>query len=666
MRTHLVRRWAILAITLTLAAPVRARTPGVAGPESPPDFQGPGAVLTAGRVHMKITNGGITGNPFPHLSSDPSARWPGPSGVEYLNSILFAVAAVDPTQPDTSASRHRVSYSAEWGPASASAEDRIYATAEGGPNGEAYANDDGDLDPVLGTPRVDEDFLDGRDNDGDGAIDEDHATRGQQTFSLAMRDDGPYSGNPPAHRPLNLECRERAWAYTLDGLGDFNVVEYTVINRSGHTLDSLTLGWRVDADLGPASDAFFHADDRDLPGVPSGEWIRVLEAGDVRRQHPHSPQLNVEVPPDSALCPRLPVRVHGFSFADDDGDGGATGGIATFLLVGHTIDPLGAAGPRRVGFQAFRRFLSGTPFAAGGNPANDAERFQLMTSAEGVDAVTGFIDVAPSGIAGDQVAWCSVGPFRHVPDGGVVQATIAYLVQPGGYADAEDFEADRAAAAAGAMSGAALLAKHRSLAGALDVHRLYEGVFVPPSFSGQSGDFHGRETPLRAAPGEPAFFAADCRDEGAGNVRVVNDQGPSWFDLDCDYCTGVWDHASFPASPERFQARWTPFAPTLAVDPRAVDASALRVRITGVTPLPMRDAGVLAFQLPAAGPARIEVRDLAGRLVRRVAERAFVAGPTRVTWDGRDDAGRPAPSGVYFWRVRLGDEEASTPVLVVR
>lgn len=54
---------------------------------------------------------------------------------------------------------------------------------------------------------------------------------------------------------------------------------------------------------------------------------------------------------------------------------------------------------------------------------------------------------------------------------------------------------------------------------------------------------------------------------------------------------------------------------------------------------------------PSAGDAReLLVFDASGRLVRRIGAE-FVAGLRGVRWDGRDDAGRLLPSGVYFARV---------------
>ena len=67
--------------------------------------------------------------------------------------------------------------------------DRIYKSYDGQINGQRLFDDDGDAaahDPLDAQQWVDEDFLDGRDNDGDGKIDEDYAAYGQQMFSCVM------------------------------------------------------------------------------------------------------------------------------------------------------------------------------------------------------------------------------------------------------------------------------------------------------------------------------------------------------------------------------------------------------------------------------------------------------------------------------------------------
>ena len=67
-----------------------------------------------------------------------------------------------------------------------------------------------------------------------------------------------------------------------------------------------------------------------------------------------------------------------------------------------------------------------------------------------------------------------------------------------------------------------------------------------------------------------------------------------------------------------------------------------------------RGAVALSFTLPAAGPARLRVLDVAGREVRRLADGWLDAGPHLATWDGRDAAGMDAAPGVYFARLERG------------
>src|SRR6185369_9551189 len=146
-----------------------------AGPLAVPDQFGPGSVLGVGNLRMKIINNGILGNPFTNTSTDPSAQWPGASGVEYLNAIYLMVAAVNPTATDPTSVR-RCSFGREWRPPTLNPEDKIYRAYDGIINGARFVNDDGDHDddPSIGSvARIDEDFLDGRDDDGDGKIDED-------------------------------------------------------------------------------------------------------------------------------------------------------------------------------------------------------------------------------------------------------------------------------------------------------------------------------------------------------------------------------------------------------------------------------------------------------------------------------------------------------------
>ena len=68
-------------------------------------------------------------------------------------------------------------------------------------------------------------------------------------------------------------------------------------------------------------------------------------------------------------------------------------------------------------------------------------------------------------------------------------------------------------------------------------------------------------------------------------------------------------------------------------------------------PNPFNPQTSIRFFLPARGTVELNVYDVRGALVRRLAAGEFDAGPHALTWDGTDDAGRPVASGVYVYRL---------------
>ena len=65
-------------------------------------------------------------------------------------------------------------------------------------------------------------------------------------------------------------------------------------------------------------------------------------------------------------------------------------------------------------------------------------------------------------------------------------------------------------------------------------------------------------------------------------------------------------------------------------------------------PNPFRADVGFRFALPRAGVFDIAVYDVNGRLIRRLASGPREAGEHRLSWDGRDEAGRSVASGVYL------------------
>lgn len=72
-------------------------------------------------------------------------------------------------------------------------------------------------------------------------------------------------------------------------------------------------------------------------------------------------------------------------------------------------------------------------------------------------------------------------------------------------------------------------------------------------------------------------------------------------------------------------------------------------------PNPFNPTTIIRYDLRADVHVRVSVYDVAGREVRRLVDRRQAAGHQNATWDGVDDNGNLVPSGVYFYKLDLGD-----------
>lgn len=92
-------------------------------------------------------------------------------------------------------------------------------------------------------------------------------------------------------------------------------------------------------------------------------------------------------------------------------------------------------------------------------------------------------------------------------------------------------------------------------------------------------------------------------------------------------------------------------------------------RVSFATPYPQPSGGVvtLAFNHSVDGVVTLRVFDLRGRLVRVLMDRRLdVAGDRTVVWDGLDDDGRKAPSGLYVAKLEAPGGERARRIVLVR
>ena len=74
-------------------------------------------------------------------------------------------------------------------------------------------------------------------------------------------------------------------------------------------------------------------------------------------------------------------------------------------------------------------------------------------------------------------------------------------------------------------------------------------------------------------------------------------------------------------------------------------------------PNPFNPVTTIKYSLPRAGHLKLSIFDLRGRLVKTLIDGPRPAGADQtIVWDGTDNQGSGASSGVYFYEARTGDD----------
>lgn len=84
------------------------------------------------------------------------------------------------------------------------------------------------------------------------------------------------------------------------------------------------------------------------------------------------------------------------------------------------------------------------------------------------------------------------------------------------------------------------------------------------------------------------------------------------------------------------------------------------------SPNPFNPSVELRLVLPGAGRCKVTLHDLSGRRVAALLDEKLPAGERRLRWDGKDEAGAPLPSGVYFARASVPGSETSIKLVLLK
>jgi len=83
-------------------------------------------------------------------------------------------------------------------------------------------------------------------------------------------------------------------------------------------------------------------------------------------------------------------------------------------------------------------------------------------------------------------------------------------------------------------------------------------------------------------------------------------------------------------------------------------------------PNPFNPSTTISYNLPKTGSVRLDIYNIKGQLVRTLVNDHKTAGSHSVIWDGKDDNGRAASTGVYFYRMVTPDKVLTNKMLMMK
>lgn len=106
--------------------------------------------------------------------------------------------------------------------------------------------------------------------------------------------------------------------------------------------------------------------------------------------------------------------------------------------------------------------------------------------------------------------------------------------------------------------------------------------------------------------------------------------------------------------------------PSVGIEGDSPNAPTTKIALDRPAPNPFNPSTMIRYRLSQAGPVRLSVYDVAGRVVRRLVDGSQGAGEYGVHWNGTDETGRAVASGVYFSRLEFAGETFTRSMVLAK
>jgi flagellar hook assembly protein FlgD len=83
-------------------------------------------------------------------------------------------------------------------------------------------------------------------------------------------------------------------------------------------------------------------------------------------------------------------------------------------------------------------------------------------------------------------------------------------------------------------------------------------------------------------------------------------------------------------------------------------------------PNPFNPTTQISFELPTSGIVNLTIYDILGKKVRELVNDFKPVGKYQIIWDGKNDDGEAVTSGLYIYKIIMGEYSKSRKMLLLR
>ncbi len=103
-----------------------------------------------------------------------------------------------------------------------------------------------------------------------------------------------------------------------------------------------------------------------------------------------------------------------------------------------------------------------------------------------------------------------------------------------------------------------------------------------------------------------------------------------------------------------------------ALDGNLSKPVALNYQLHTSFPNPFNSLTTIPYSTPEPGKVRLQVYDLQGRLVKDLIDQTQDQGLYQATWDGANNQGQKAATGIYFVKIRINNFSATHKIMLIK